>query len=271
LKRAFDQKDGEMTTLQKIQKQDAEEEYKVSKDKLGCPMHYKNHKCQREQSFTEWWDKKRICPECKVRYVKMNVCDPSKFDRRMKEKSKLREERLKKVEHQMYSYEKPQYQRPKAFQPDLPSSNKGNNNGLGLGFGNDAKDVAGNNNSNSNSNMPSKAKATTKLREPVMKSVGQISVPAKRAAPSAGTTATTAAAAAAAAGDSKSEEDLSAELLTKLANLNSSKAALMEQVVAAAEDKVRVLLYYCSSFLPFLVHDGLFVSLIHLLLPSCIL
>ena len=55
LKRAFpDGKSGEMTSKEKILKSDAEEEYKQKKDKLECPVHMENHKCRREQSFTEF-------------------------------------------------------------------------------------------------------------------------------------------------------------------------------------------------------------------------
>ena len=122
MKRAFDNKDGEMTSLEKVKKADAEEEYKLSKDKLQCPVHWANHKCIREQSFNEFWEKKRFCPQCKVRFVKVNVCDPEKFNRRMKEKEIQRQKRLKEIEAKMYSYEKPKYSRPKDFTLDLPSS-----------------------------------------------------------------------------------------------------------------------------------------------------
>ena len=223
LKRAFDNKDGEMTSLEKIKKADAEEEYKLSKDKLECPVHMANHKCRREQSFTEFWEKKRYCPQCKVRFVKMNVCDPHKFDKRMKENEIKRQERLKKVEDSMYNYEKPKYRRPKDFAVDLPSSHvdagggKKGKAGAKQEFVDDAAFI-GKAGSSDVSGQP---------REPVVKSVGKVYVPVRGEKDGDG------------GEEGKTEEELSAELLEKLATLNSSKAALMEEVVAAAESKVK--------------------------------
>lgn len=213
-----------MTSLEKIKKADAEEEYKISKNKLECPVHMANHKCRREQSFNEFWDKKRFCPQCQVRYVKLNVCDPEKFDRRMKVMERQRQERLKKVEDSMYNYKKPlKNKRPKDFAPDLPSSHTG---GKKSSAGKDAK--SGDEEATFGRAMGEGGDASAKSREPAVKSVGKVYVPAKGEKKE---------------GDDqekgKTEEDLSAELLEKLATLNSGKAALMNEVVAAAEDKVQ--------------------------------
>lgn len=211
-----------MTSLEKIKKADAEEEYKVSKDKLECPVHFANHKCRREQSFNEWWDKKRFCPQCKVRFAKVNVCDPHKFDRRMKENETKRQERLKKVEDSMYNYTKPKFRRPKDFSPDLPSAHA--DDGGGRKAKADAKEGFGN--KVGFAGKPSNGDASAKPREPVVKSVGKVYVPVRGETKDGD-------------GGDKAEEDLSAELLEKLATLNSGKAALMEEVVAAAETKVQ--------------------------------
>ena len=101
--------------VEELKQQDAEERYKVSLDKLACPQ------CKAKQSFDEFWEKKRFCQRCQVRYVKLNVCDPVAFEKRMKKKEEERQRKIKQVEQEMYSYKKREYKRPKDFTLDLPS------------------------------------------------------------------------------------------------------------------------------------------------------
>lgn len=101
--------------VDELKQQEAEERYKVSLDKLACPQ------CKAKQSFDEFWEKKRFCQRCQVRYVKLNVCDPVAFERRMKKQEEKRQHKIKKVEQEMYSYKKKEYKKPKEFALDLPS------------------------------------------------------------------------------------------------------------------------------------------------------
>eukprot|EP00605_Chrysophyceae_sp_TOSAG23-4_P001341 GSChrysophyteH1.ASY1.ANO1.1458.1 assembled CDS len=79
----------------------AEEDYAVSKNKLGCPI------CKKFQSFDEYIERKRICSSCSkpgkdVRYVKLNVCDGIGFERRMRDAEKKRQERMLKATKEAY-------------------------------------------------------------------------------------------------------------------------------------------------------------------------
>lgn len=226
LKRAFpDGKSGEMTSLEKVQKQDAEEEYKARRDKLECPDHMAKEKCRREQSFTEWWEKKRFCPQCKVRFVNLNTCDPARFERRMKENEDKRQRRLKKVEEQMYGYRKPSYRRPQAFQLDLPSG--------GHGRGRDEEDDAKDDGLRT---VPSGRAVAKENKAPkqAMQKAGVVEIP-RRSANDKKTGSDN----EAMDQPGQSEEDLSAALLRQLATLNAGKADLMNEVVARAEGRVQ--------------------------------
>ena len=93
--------------LDKIIRDQAEGDYEASMDKLGCP------KCKRYQSFDEFWDKKRSCQLCEVRYVKVNVSSGVGFERRMKIADERRRQNLKKAADDMYLYKPVKHERPK--------------------------------------------------------------------------------------------------------------------------------------------------------------
>ncbi len=82
----------------KVLKDQAEMDYEASHDKLGCPQ------CKRLQSFDEFWEKKRMCQVCNVRYVKVNVSSGAALLRRMKVAEEKRQENLKKASEEMYGY-----------------------------------------------------------------------------------------------------------------------------------------------------------------------
>jgi len=82
---------------EKLMRQTAEEDYKVSHDKLGCPQ------CKREQSFNEFWEKKRECSLCKVRFQKKNVANAGAFEARLKANEDKRLAKLKAAEDEIYA------------------------------------------------------------------------------------------------------------------------------------------------------------------------
>ena len=83
---------------EKLMRQTAEEDYKVSHDKLGCPQ------CKREQSFNEFWEKKRECSLCKVRFQKKNVANAGAFEARLKANEDKRLAKLKAAEDEIYAH-----------------------------------------------------------------------------------------------------------------------------------------------------------------------
>ena len=95
---------------------------------------------------------KRYCPQCKVRFVNTSTCDPQRFERRMKRNEEKAAIRLKKVEDEMYGYERPIYKKPQEFKlADLPASGDqailgggGKNKGRGKGAkGDDSEEEGG--------------------------------------------------------------------------------------------------------------------------------
>ena len=234
LKRAFpDGKSGEMTSKEKVLKSDAEEEYKAKKDKLECPVHFEKFKCRREQSFTEFWEKKRLCPQCKVRFVNTNTCDPQRFERRMKKNEEKARVRLKKVEDQMYGYEKPTYKRPQDFKLVLPTTDGHLTRDRGDSKGTKEGDAVATDPAGKEINQQNKQRQ-------VMRKAGEVEV----SLPSDNKKAVKRAEAkesnpAAVTGPGLDEAELSAELLHRLATLNQGKAELMNEVVARAEERIK--------------------------------
>ena len=74
----------------------AEEDYKVKIDKLGCPV------CKKEQSFTEFYEKKRSCGNCKQKFTTLKVANMSKYQKDLKENELKRFEKLKKIDADVY-------------------------------------------------------------------------------------------------------------------------------------------------------------------------
>ena len=89
----------------------AKEDYLASHDRLMCPS------CKREQSFDEFWEKKRICSACKVRYQKGNTCNAGAFERRLKEAEEKRLKRLAEADAEIYAVKKVEYSKPKTMLP----------------------------------------------------------------------------------------------------------------------------------------------------------
>lgn len=99
-------------------------------DKLQCPT------CKRFQSYDEFTEKKRFCQICQSKYARLNVGDVYSFDRKVKEKQSLREQRLQRVEEEMYGYEKKPFQAtpvPRASRGAITSRGKGDLNGKETG------------------------------------------------------------------------------------------------------------------------------------------
>jgi len=71
-------------------------DYEAKLDKLACP------KCKREQSFDEWFQKKRSCGRCQERFRQINVSNAGSYIKRMEAAQKKKEERLAKAENDVY-------------------------------------------------------------------------------------------------------------------------------------------------------------------------
>jgi hypothetical protein len=71
-------------------------DYEAKLDKLACPS------CKREQSFDEWFQKKRSCGRCQERFRQINVSNATSYVKRMEAAQKKKEERLKKAENDVY-------------------------------------------------------------------------------------------------------------------------------------------------------------------------
>ena len=95
------------TNAQNAKKKDNESEkeaYEFKQDKLSCPT------CKRFQSFDEYTEKRRSCAQCQVKYVKLNVCDVFSFDKKVKSKEEAKLDSLRRIEEEMYGYEKQPFQ-----------------------------------------------------------------------------------------------------------------------------------------------------------------
>jgi len=91
----------------KAEKDQAEQDYISSHDKLACP------KCKKEQSFDQFWDKKRECMECNLRFVKVNVSSGTAFERRNKIAEEKRQQNMKKIDDEVYGYKASKPSRPR--------------------------------------------------------------------------------------------------------------------------------------------------------------
>ena len=78
-------------------KAQAEADYEAKIDKLGCPT------CKKVQSFTEFFENKRECSQCKERFTKLKTFNASSFESRMKEAAAKREAKLAAIEAEAYS------------------------------------------------------------------------------------------------------------------------------------------------------------------------
>lgn len=110
LDRAFGN-DKAQSKMEKLQMDSAKEDYLASHDKLVCPT------CKREQSFDEFWEKKRMCSLCKQRYQKGNLCNAGAFERRLKEQEAKRLQKLAEAEAEIYAVKKVAYSKPKTMLP----------------------------------------------------------------------------------------------------------------------------------------------------------
>jgi len=90
----------------KAEKDQAEQDYISSHDKLACP------KCKKAQSFDQFWDKKRECMECNLRFIKVNVSSLNAFERRNKIAAEKREKNIHEIEQSVYGRS--------AFKPNRP-------------------------------------------------------------------------------------------------------------------------------------------------------
>lgn len=71
-------------------------DYEAKLDKLSCP------KCKREQSFDEFYEKRRTCTRCKERFRQIHVSSGGTYLKRTEEAQKKKEERLAKLEQSIY-------------------------------------------------------------------------------------------------------------------------------------------------------------------------
>lgn len=73
------------------------QDYEAKHDKLNCP------KCERLQSFDEFYEKKRNCTLCNVKFVKRSVCNTASFLKRMNNKQEEREAKLALLDAKVYA------------------------------------------------------------------------------------------------------------------------------------------------------------------------
>ena len=83
--------------ISKAAKAQAEADYEAKIDKLACPS------CKKVQSFTEFFENKRECSQCKERFTKLKTFNASSFEARMREAAAKRESKLAEIENQAYS------------------------------------------------------------------------------------------------------------------------------------------------------------------------
>ncbi len=94
LDRAF----GDKTDDKKQKKllESAEADYDAKLDKLACPQ------CKKEQSFLEYYEKRRYCSQCNEKFCKLNIFNPNSFERRMREQELKRKQGLDDIDNEMY-------------------------------------------------------------------------------------------------------------------------------------------------------------------------
>lgn len=88
----------------------AKADYEAKLDKLACPT------CKKEQTFDEFYEKKRKCSMCGDFFKKLIVCNGSNFAKRTAEMARIREEKLKKKENDIYGNDGKPYI-PTRFKP----------------------------------------------------------------------------------------------------------------------------------------------------------
>ena len=123
LDRAF----GDKTDDKKQKKllESAEADYDAKLDKLACPQ------CKKEQSFLEYYEKRRYCSQCGEKFCKLNIFNPNSFERRMREQELKRKQGLDDIDNEMYgktSAAKVNPNIPKTQAATKPISNATNTN-----------------------------------------------------------------------------------------------------------------------------------------------
>ena len=83
--------------ISKAAKAQAEADYDAKIDKLACPS------CKKVQSFTEFFENKHECSQCKERFIKLKTFNASSFEERMREAAAKREAKLAAIEEATYS------------------------------------------------------------------------------------------------------------------------------------------------------------------------
>ena len=94
LQRAFTK--GEKGKTEKRMHEAQREDYEARLDRLKCPN------CNKFQSYDEYVEKKRSCQQCQERYVKSSVSHPKAYAQKQAEAERRKQERLKKLEEELY-------------------------------------------------------------------------------------------------------------------------------------------------------------------------
>ena len=88
--------DKTQSRMAKLLRDEAKTDYEATKDKLACPQ------CKKTQTFDEFWEKKRMCSACKVRYEKTNLCNAAAFEARLRAAEERRVAKLAAAEDEVY-------------------------------------------------------------------------------------------------------------------------------------------------------------------------
>lgn len=72
------------------------EDYEARLDRLQCPT------CRKYQSFDEYLEKRRICGQCKERFVKLHVSKFKSWEMKQTQNDLKKAEKLAKIEQEVY-------------------------------------------------------------------------------------------------------------------------------------------------------------------------
>ena len=89
-------KNGESSGVSKAIKDALEKDYDAKQNKLSCPN------CKREQTFDEFYEKKRFCSQCNERFEQLLKCNTNNFASRMSAAQKKKEDKLKEKQEELY-------------------------------------------------------------------------------------------------------------------------------------------------------------------------